>query len=186
MSLSCDICHKKFARTDSLYRHKRTAHGEKNLECSECKKLFHRLDVLQKHEKTHLEPKKRKVSPKIAPPAKKSRPNPPSENQPRSCLNTFTTVQFLPDDNNKGDIPLFLHSKETELKEQIEEAATTKRGVKYYLNLAVQLSRKISPDKDETCVAYFRSLCEVVLLESLPNLQAAFDKVSSKYLFALL
>lgn len=179
MSLSCNLCSKVFTRPDNLSRHKKTVHGEKSFKCAECNKLFDRVDTMKKHQKTHLIPKKRKAN-EVVTPVKRSRPNPSRRltNQPERCLNTFSTVQFLPDDNDKGDIPLFLHSKETELKERIEDAATLDRGVKYYIILSVQLSRKISPDADETCTAHFRSKCEVVLLGSSPNLQSAFDKVS--------
>lgn len=54
-SLECDICHKKFRYTNTLYYHKQTYSGEcgKKNQCEYCKKKFSRKCDLNDHIRTH-------------------------------------------------------------------------------------------------------------------------------------
>ena len=52
---TCEICHKCFASTDMLQRHKKTHNKEKVHECSKCGKTFSRKDNLTRHLNTHSE-----------------------------------------------------------------------------------------------------------------------------------
>ncbi|XP_058444471.1 transcription factor grauzone-like [Malaya genurostris] len=52
----CDICPKQFPNSESLSRHKDSAHvsdGDRTLQCSICSKTFSRLKSLTMHEKHH-------------------------------------------------------------------------------------------------------------------------------------
>ena len=53
LPLSCLICHKGFARKDSLIRHSLLHDNEKSYECSSCDKSFKRKDNLVCHIKIH-------------------------------------------------------------------------------------------------------------------------------------
>ena len=53
LPLSYLICHKGFARKDSLIRHSQLHDNEKSYECSSCEKSFKRKDKLVCHIKTH-------------------------------------------------------------------------------------------------------------------------------------
>ena len=52
---TCEICHKCFASTDMLQRHKKTHNKGKVHECSKCGKTFSRKDNLTRHLNTHSE-----------------------------------------------------------------------------------------------------------------------------------
>lgn len=49
----CDICMRKFARSDMLTRHARLHSGVKPYSCSACGQVFSRSDHLATHQRTH-------------------------------------------------------------------------------------------------------------------------------------
>ncbi|CAE6423813.1 unnamed protein product [Rhizoctonia solani] len=54
-SRRCDICNKTFTKECDVTRHRRTAHGEDEIEfkCHECGRLFNRKDALERHYKVY-------------------------------------------------------------------------------------------------------------------------------------
>ena len=52
--LTCDVCHKTFARSTQLNRHRKIHLGIKNHKCTFCPKTFLRSDNLRKHLRIHL------------------------------------------------------------------------------------------------------------------------------------
>ncbi|XP_075991178.1 uncharacterized protein LOC142986546 isoform X2 [Anticarsia gemmatalis] len=52
-SFECDICRRRFARSDMLTRHARLHSGVKPYACSSCGQVFSRSDHLATHQRTH-------------------------------------------------------------------------------------------------------------------------------------
>ncbi|GFX35652.1 uncharacterized protein TNCV_3175941 [Trichonephila clavipes] len=94
-----------------------------------------------------------------------------------ACLDTFEVYTFFPDTSTSKDLTVSLHSIKTEILKKIKETASSKQGVKWYLNSCVHFIRKITTEDFETCTSYFRSRCAITLTEEIPDVETSIAKV---------
>jgi hypothetical protein len=180
-NLSCLICHKDFTHRKSLLRHERTIHGNITHKCSICNATFNRLDKLNSHVKSHTKKSMKRThdEEKIKP----SKRHHPSPNARKRCLNTFQTQYIYPCVEKCHDPQAFLQSVHTDLINEIVELID--KGIKWYLNMKVRFTRKISETENEECISYFRSNCDITLSGETPNIEKAKEKVRNILSFYL-
>ncbi|GFV88581.1 uncharacterized protein TNCV_1243911 [Trichonephila clavipes] len=94
-----------------------------------------------------------------------------------ACLDTFEVYTFFPDTSTSKDLTVSLHSIKTEILKKIKETASSKQGVKWYLNSCVHFIRKITTEDFETCTSYFRSRCAITLTQEIPDVETSIAKV---------
>ncbi|GFR27609.1 uncharacterized protein TNCT_179661, partial [Trichonephila clavata] len=94
-----------------------------------------------------------------------------------ACLDTFEVYTFFPDTLTSKDLTVSLHSIKTEISNKISETASSKQGVKWYLNSCVQFIRKITTEDFESCTSYFRSKCCISLNQEIPDVETSIAKV---------
>ncbi|GFW28893.1 hypothetical protein TNCV_202161 [Trichonephila clavipes] len=143
----CKICKKRFNRKDNFVRHSkihkltpiimklsRTANGEENCSANTSSEAAPGPSTttettLSDHGRTSISTapsRKRTVS--------------PTRN---ACLDTFEVYTFFPDTSTSKDLTVSLHSIKTEILKKIKETASSKQGVKWYLNSCVHFIRKL-------------------------------------------
>ncbi|GFR26220.1 uncharacterized protein TNCT_612361 [Trichonephila clavata] len=94
-----------------------------------------------------------------------------------ACLDTFEVYTFFPDTLTSKDLTVSLHSIKTEISDKISETASSKQGVKWYLNSCVHFIRKITTEDFESCTSYFRSKCCISLNQEIPDVETSIAKV---------
>ncbi|GFX60085.1 PC4 domain-containing protein [Trichonephila clavipes] len=177
----CKICKKRFNRKDNFVRHSkihkltpiimklsRTANGEENSSANTSSEAAPGPSTatettLSDHGRTSIS---------TAPSRKQTLS--PTRN---ACLDTFEVYTFFPDTSTSKDLTVSLHSIKTEILKKIKETASSKQGVKWYLNSCVHFIRKITTEDFETCTSYFRSRCAITLTEEIPDVETSIAKV---------
>ncbi|GFR12270.1 uncharacterized protein TNCT_192491, partial [Trichonephila clavata] len=93
-----------------------------------------------------------------------------------ACLDTFEVYTFFPDTLTSKDLTVSLHSIKTKISGKISETASSKQGVKWYLNSCVHFIRKITTEDFESCTSYFRSKCGISLNQEIPDVETSIAK----------
>ncbi|GFX81369.1 uncharacterized protein TNCV_142191 [Trichonephila clavipes] len=176
----CKICKKRFNRKDNFVRHSkihkltpiimklsRTANGEENSSANTSSEAAPGPSTATE---TTLSDHGRTISSISTAPSQK-RTVSPTLRARNACLDTFEVYTFFPDTSTSKDITVSLHSINTEILKKIKETASSKQGVKWYLNSCVHFIRKITTEDFETCTSYFRSRCAITLTQEIPDVE---------------
>ncbi|GFT52591.1 uncharacterized protein NPIL_268261 [Nephila pilipes] len=191
-SFQCEICRKRFNRKDNFLRHSKTHKfmSEISMEVSQTAndKENSSVNVIQPSRaiagpSTILEPSAlsnngvTSVSSTSAAPSRKRKISSVNRRTKNACLDTFEVHTFFPNPLKSKDLTVSLHSLKTEITDKIKEIASSKKGLKWYLNSCVRFSRKITTEDFETCTSYFRSKCAVTLDQESPDIETSIAKV---------
>ncbi|GFQ65098.1 uncharacterized protein TNCT_338041 [Trichonephila clavata] len=185
--IHCKICNKRFNRKDNFFRHSKihkltpitmklsqTANGEENSSASTPSEAVPGPSTttettLSNHGRTSVS------SISTAPSRKRTVSS--TFRSRNACLDTFEVYTFFPDTLTSKDLTVSLHSIKTEISNKISETASSKQGVKWYLNSCVHFIRKITTEDFESCTSYFRSKCCISLNQEIPDVETSIAKV---------
>ncbi|GFS74080.1 uncharacterized protein NPIL_443561 [Nephila pilipes] len=117
------------------------------------------------------------VSSTSAAPSRKRKISSVNQRIKKTCLDTFEVYTFFSNPLTSKDLTVSLHSLKTEITDKTREIASSKKGLKWYLNSCVRFSRKITTEDFETCTSYFRSKCAVTLDQESPDIETSIAKV---------
>ncbi|GFQ88557.1 uncharacterized protein TNCT_88581 [Trichonephila clavata] len=185
--IHCKICNKRFNIKDNFFRHSKihkltpitmklseTANGEENSSASTPSEAVPGPSTttettLSNHGRTSVS------SISTAPSRKRTVSS--TFRSRNACLDTFEVYTFFPDTLTSKDLTVSLHSIKTEISNKISETASSKQGVKWYLNSCVHFIRKITTEDFESCTSYFRSKCCISLNQEIPDVETSIAKV---------
>ncbi|GFQ66060.1 hypothetical protein TNCT_274781 [Trichonephila clavata] len=185
--IHCKICNKRFNRKDNFFRHSKihkltpitmklsqTANGEENSSASTPSEAVRSPSTttettLSNHGRTSVS------SISTAPSRKRTVSS--TFRSRNACLDTFEVYTFFPDTLTSKDLTVSLHSIKTEISDKISETASSKQGVKWYLNSCAHFIRKITTEDFESCTSYFRSKCCISLNQEIPDVETSIAKV---------
>ncbi|GFU28714.1 hypothetical protein NPIL_575621 [Nephila pilipes] len=202
-TFSCNKCDQIFTNRRSFKRHQISIHATSaSFQCEICRKRFNGKDNFLRHSKTHklmteismevsqTANDKENSSVNVIQPSR-ARAGPSTITEPSALSNNGVTsvspTSAAPSRKRKissvnqrltsKDLTVSLHSLKTEITDKIKEIASSKKGLKWYLNSCVRFSRKITTEDFETCTSYFRSKCAVTLDQESPDIETSIAKV---------
>ncbi|GFQ94331.1 uncharacterized protein TNCT_221461 [Trichonephila clavata] len=185
--IHCKICNKRFNRKDNFFRHSKihkltpitmklsqTANGEENSSASTPSEAVPGPSTttettLSNHGRTSVS--------SISTALSRKRTVSSTFRSRNACLDTFEVYTLFPDTLTSKDLSVSLHSIKTEISNKISETASSKQGVKWYLNSCVHFIRKITTEDFESCTSYFRSNCCISLNQEIPDVETSIAKV---------
>ncbi|GFU14649.1 c2H2-type domain-containing protein [Nephila pilipes] len=191
-SFQCEICRKRFNRKDNFLRHSKSHKlmTEISMEVSQAAndKENSSMNVIQPSRaipgpSTITEPSAlsnngvTSVSSTSAAPSRKRKISSVNRRTKNACLDTFEVHKFFPNPLTSKDLTVSLHSLKTEITDKIKEIASSKKGLKWYLNSCVRFIRKITTEDFETCTSYCRLKCAVTLDQESPDIETSIAKV---------